>query len=113
MSDNIIHPLKTSELAKLDEELLFEGIILLFLLSKLTEDEKDVLRDIAIKDDDPFGYRKTQVPDFSKKRRFYEVAWGKLEAQGFIMIRSIGNMKLCKLTIRGKQAIEFLNEQSK
>lgn len=105
--------LEASELAVLDENMLFDELILQFLLSKLTEEDKAVLRDIADKSDDPYGYLKTQVPDYNKKRRKYEITWGKLEAQGLMKVEVFGHMRLCRLTIRGNQAVNYLNEHSK
>lgn len=103
--------ISASNLADLDAYMEYEGVILSFLASKLTEDEKGIFLDIALKDDDPIGYRKTQVPDFPKKRRKYEIAWGKLEAQGFIRVEEIGNMRICRLTVRGKQLEKYLKQE--
>lgn len=113
MESNVNYPLKPSEIDDLDDVMLFEGVTLQYLLSRLTEDDRAVLRDIASVDDDVIGYRKTNVPDFNKKRRKYEITWAKLEAQGLMNVQSIGNMRICRLTVRGKQAMEFLNEHSK
>lgn len=112
MQNNVNHPLKPSEIGELDDVMLFDGVTLQYLLSRLTEDDKMVLKDIADVDDDVIGYRKTNVPDFNKNRRKYEITWAKLEAQGLMNVQSIGNMRICRLTVRGKQAMEFLNAHS-
>jgi hypothetical protein len=106
------HPLQPSEIAELDAEMLFDCTTLQFLLTRLTEDDRGVLKDIASVDDDPIGYRKTNAPDFNKNRRKYEITWAKLEAQGLMTVQSIGNMRICRLTVRGKQAMDFLNANS-
>lgn len=113
MSNNTSDPLKASELAVLDEEMLYDSVTLQYLLSLLTEDDRAVLIDIAELNEKEIGYRKTNVPDFNKKRRKYEITWAKLEAQGLMAVHSIGNMRICRLTIRGKQAIQYINEHLK
>lgn len=97
-----------AEIAYLEAELQYDDKTLLFLVSKLTEDERVILRDIA-NSSDPIGYRKLQAPDYTKKRRMYDNAWSKLEGQGFISVNPAGNMRICKVTIRGEQALNLLN----
>lgn len=82
------------------------------LLSLLTKDDKEIFLDIYEKTiENILHYQKTKVPNFYGKRKIYEAAWNKLEAQGFILPMKVATMRVFCVTDNGKRAIQMMADK--
>ncbi|MGN4128066.1 hypothetical protein ACMGD3_24130 [Lysinibacillus sphaericus] len=85
-----------------------------YLLSLLTKDDKEIFRDIYEKTiENILHYQKTKVPNFYGKRKVYEAAWNKLEAQGFVLPMKVATMRVFYVTDNGRRAIQIMDGQAK
>jgi len=95
---------------------VYDGRTIKYLLSLLTKEDKEIFKDIYDKTiENILHYQKTKVPNFYGKRKVYEAAWNKLEAQGFILPMKVATMRVFCVTDNGKRAIQIMNleEQAK
>lgn len=100
-----------STLDELEQSLTYSDDVLLYLRSKLEENDLDCLRLVA-QSKGPYGLLRTKIPDFKENRRRYDIGFTKLEAQGLIVVNAMGNLKPYFLTVRGEQLLELENRSS-
>jgi predicted transcriptional regulator len=101
-----------SSTIKTFDTLEYRTDVLLFLRSKLDEFAIDCFKMVARQHNHNGLIKSKMIEDYSKKRYIYERAFNFLEAQGFIEIKELGNMKPYFITSRGRQLAELIKRES-
>lgn len=96
------------------DDLQYNKNVLCFLRSKLDDFAIDCFKMVARQHNHNGLIKSKMIEDYSSKRYIYEKAFNFLEAQGFIEIKELGNMKPYFITTRGRQLVDLiLNEKNK
>lgn len=93
-------------------DLEYRTDVLLFLRSKLDEFTIECFKKVARQHNQNGLIKSKMIEDYFKKRYIYERAFNFLEAQGFIEIKELGNMKPYFITTRGMQLAELIRKES-
>lgn len=93
----------------LEKELEYPSDVIEYLASKQDEETLQCLSIVNKFTNSPFGFQLTKHEEFIKSRRKFEFGLTKLEAQGFIVKKQLGNMRPYFITKRGIQLNDHLS----
>lgn len=94
---------------ELEESFLYNDETLNYLKTKLDSFDIECLNQVKEKSSTR-GLRKTELEDYKSKRKAYDSAYTRLEAQGLIRIVPDGTFRPYFITARGEQMLEVFQE---